>query len=173
MLKCQNWHPRELQLSKGSTRREMTSLYPQILFFLTFCLPKIPDFIEVWSLQIKVSLFIPSLLHCINCQYYNHRASFCKSQASCFRCGNTGHAAADCSSSNKWENCDRSHVVSSRDCRKWKEEAAIQHVCAQSGVHYVDVCHCVVGDSSGASSSGSSNSYLAAVTKRLSTSVSI
>lgn len=64
-------------------------------------------------------------------------------------------------------------LLSSKDCPKWKKEAAIQLLCTESGFSYGDAYYHVVGGSSGTMSTPGSTSYSTVVAKQLSFSLCI
>lgn len=73
--------------------------------------------------------------------------------------------AAVCSLSAKCDNCDGPHIASLKDCPNRKKEAAIQHVHAESDISYADACCCLMGGSSGASTTVGFTSYSAVLAR--------
>ena len=109
---------------------------PTNTLFLTFLLPKLPEYLIVEFERVKVTLFVPTPLRCFKCQKFGHPAKACKNAKTvCHKCGETEHDGV-CQTGLKCVNCTENHPASSKDCPVFKKEQAIQQIRAERGVSF-------------------------------------
>ena len=109
---------------------------PTHTLFLTFLLPKLPEYLNVGYLKVKISLFVPSPLRCFKCQKFGHAAKSCQAAKTvCHKCGQTEHEG-ECQNGLKCVNCSENHPASSKSCPVFKKEQAIQQLRAEKGVSF-------------------------------------
>ena len=107
---------------------------PTNTYFLTFCLPRIPESIKIGYLRVKVTLYVPTPMRCFHCQKFGHTKTRCRSETEiCVKCGKPKHDD-DCQP--KCANCEGEHAANSRECPQWKQESAIQRVRAEQKVSF-------------------------------------
>ena len=114
-------------IKKGETK------VPTSTLFVTFCMPTIPKVITVGYLRMNATRFVPSPLRCFHCHIFGHTSRFCKGEQTCVKCGKPAHEK-DCVA--HCVNCDDGHAATSKECLKWKLEAAIQKVRAEQNVPF-------------------------------------
>jgi len=112
---------------------------PSNTFFLTFCLPQIPEYVYAGKfLRIKVDLYIPTPLRCFNCQTFGHSKDKCSHSAVCGSCGKGTHEGASCTAKPNCVNCGGEHGPSSRTCPKFLVEQEIQKVKTVKKISFFD-----------------------------------
>ena len=138
------------QLSEGEIKKEMSSqsvidvrrcsvkkdgkTITTNTYFLTFCLPHIPETVRIGYLKVKASLYVPAPMRCYTCQKFGHTSSKCTAtDQTCVRCGKHRHESA-CDL--KCTNCEGEHAANSKECPCWKLESAIQRVHAEQKVSF-------------------------------------
>lgn len=116
------------------TAKKEGKVVPTNTYFVTFCLPRLPETIRVGYLQVRVTLYIPSPMRCYKCQRFGHTSSKCNSPVDiCSKCSKTSHEG---SCKPKCANCEGEHTANSRECPRWKLESAIQRVRAERKVSF-------------------------------------
>jgi len=103
---------------------------------LTFGTPELPERVWAGFYYVRVKPYVPLPLRCYKCQRYGHGSAQCKKEAICFRCGEKDHEGSICQADSKCVNCNGSHMSSSRDCPKWKEECEIQKIRTEKKVSF-------------------------------------
>jgi hypothetical protein len=115
---------------------------PTNTYFLTFCVPKVPEVVHIGYLRVRVQLFVPSPMRCFQCHRFGHPSKYCKASPACVKCGKESHDD-DCVA--KCINCQGGHSANSKDCPKWRLEAEIQKVRAEQGLSFGDAKRAVQG----------------------------
>lgn len=132
---------------------------------LTFGIPTLPESIWAGFYRVKIKQYVPLPLRCYNCQRFGHGKDRCRNQLSCFRCGEGGHDGKDCQATPKCINCKGTHMTSSKDCEKWKEELSIQKIRIEKKLSFPEARRLVQTNSS----LPSTQSYAAVAAKKTAT----
>ena len=106
-------------------------------YFLTFCTPNPPEYVDVGYERCKVSLFVQRPMQCYNCQRFGHTKQKCKSNPVCGRCGHESHDGP-CTEEAVCPNCKGAHAPSSKNCPSYKKEAAIQKLRSEKKMSFTE-----------------------------------
>ena len=109
---------------------------PTNTLFLTFNLSKLPQYLKVGYLRVKINPYIPNPIRCFKCQKFGHFRSNCQRGECCEKCGKEDHVVANCQDSAHCINCSGNHSANSRLCPKWIEEKRIQEIKAVGNLSY-------------------------------------
>ena len=133
-LKCQGViRVQRMTINRNGTRR------PTNTFIVTFGDSKLPPYITVGYLKVKVNLFIPNPIRCFNCQKFGHFRSHCRQDEVCANCGKTKHdPGTECPNDANCINCGGKHSANSKDCPRWQQEKEIQRIKCELNVSYLE-----------------------------------
>ena len=95
--------------------------------FLTFGSLHLLKKITVGYLKVKVALFVPSPMHCFNCNKFGHMSQCCKVAAKCPDCGKDKHEGRY-EGPKLCSNCNGPHTSLAKDCLVWQKEKEIHRV---------------------------------------------
>ena len=114
-------------------------LIPLATLILTFDQCRLPSFIKVGWLSIKVKPYIPSPLRCYHCQMYGHSSQKCKERSNgkpaiCVNCGRNSHGT--CHEAPCCIHCGEAHSAISKNCVKYIFEKEIQAIRAMEKVTF-------------------------------------
>ena len=136
---------------------------------MTFCLPHIPETVQIGYLKVKVSLYVPTPMRCYTCQKFGHTSSKCTAtDETCVRCGKHRHEGA-CDL--KCTNCEGECAANSKECPRWKLESAIQRVRAEQKVSFGEAKKIVQASGSSGSVNTNSKSFAKVVSSGQSSSL--
>lgn len=108
-----------------------------------------PQHIQLGTLWLRISEFIPTAPRCGNCQLYGHTRSKCTRQAKCAKCGDC-HAARECQATltaDKCVNCGGSHRTGNKMCRFAKNAVVISRTATRQNLSYAEAARQLHGSS--------------------------
>ena len=110
---------------------------PTNTFFLTFGMPKPPEFIVIPTFlsRFRVRAFVPRPLQCFNCWRFGHPQGKCQADKICRLCGLKAHEGS-CPSPAKCGNCKGQHGPADKQCPTYVKEATIQRIRAERGISF-------------------------------------
>ena len=112
---------------------------PTNTFIVTFDGSKLPRYITVGYLKVKVDMFIPNPIRCFNCQKFGHFRSNCKHEEVCANCGKAKHDSdRECPNAANCVNCGGKHSAHSKDCPRWQQEKEIQRIKCELNLSYLE-----------------------------------
>jgi len=85
-------------------------------FIITFKTPTIPKHLHIGYLRLPVSTYIPNLLHCFNCQKFDHGKNASRGRETCAKCGQVGHISDHCTNEPKCLICNGNHSAFDKNC---------------------------------------------------------
>ena len=109
---------------------------PTKTLIITFLSPKIPDYLYVGFVRVKVRMYVPNPRRCYQCQRFGHTKNFCEHESVCDRCGQPEHESSACTNPLHCVNCEGEHPASSRDCPQWKLRKGILKYKFENDVSY-------------------------------------
>ena len=110
-------------------------MIPTNTLYLTFGSLELPKEIMVSYLKVKVTLFVPNLMRCFNCNKFGYTSQHCKVAAKCQWCGKDKHEGW-CERPKLCSNCNGPHASSAQDCPVWQKEKEIQCVCVEKRISF-------------------------------------
>ena len=105
--------------------------------FLTFGSLDLLKKITVSYLKVKVALFVPSPIHCFNCNKFGHMSQHCKVAAKCPDCGKDKHEGW-CEGPKLCSNCNGPHASLAKDCLVWQKEKEIHRVRVEKCISFLE-----------------------------------
>ena len=108
---------------------------PTNTLFLIFSSPELLKEVTVGYLKVKVALFVPSPMHCFNCNKFGLQSQRCKVAAKCMGCGKDKHEG-QYEGPKLCSNCNGPHASSAKDCLVWQKEKEIQSVCVEKCISF-------------------------------------
>ena len=69
---------------------------PTKTLIITFLSPKIPDYLYIGFIRVKVRMYVPNPRRCYQCQRFGHTKNFCEHESVCDRCGQPDHESSAC-----------------------------------------------------------------------------
>lgn len=101
-----------------------------------FKVKELPSKVMIWFIPFKVTLYMPSVRQCFQCQRFGHFAKNCNSKSRCLFCSEE-HAFKDCPKTRKkCANCKGEHLANYGGCPNFQNARKIEHMAAEAGVSY-------------------------------------
>lgn len=122
---------------KRVTRKDGGKVIPTNTYFVTFCVAKCPEHIDIGYLRVHVDPFVPSPLRCYKCQKFGHTSTRCSGQDTCPKCAQPKHVDV-CEKPVECVHCKGDHPAFSKKCPVYEREAQIQKVRSEKGVSFAE-----------------------------------
>lgn len=104
---------------------------------LTFKLSYVPSSIKFGFHTVKVQIYIPNPMKCVNCFMYGHPKKFCKNNKACSNCSNHFHGE-QCSEIARCQGCGGEHNNFNKECPRYQREYEIQKIRVMEKLSYFD-----------------------------------
>lgn len=110
---------------------------PTGTILLTFQGVRLPDNLQLHSVNLEVTPYLPKVLQCTTCFRYGHTQVRCDRTQLCVNCGRREHCTDDvCEVATHCVNCSGSHASISYDCPVYKQRADISNIMTTEHLSY-------------------------------------